>query len=148
MTALSDLIREANTLEWSTRDIAKRASDRGLKLSHATAGKVLNGTHGRINLDTVFALEAVFNIPRNRITDAAEMPRIGELYQPPIEAARLSERQRRAVTELILSIVNDQGGTAHGNAAPTKPPPDELGPRRVASTAKKAARKTTEPPES
>ena len=109
MSELSDLIGRANRdREWSTRAIAKKARAAGFSVSHATVGKVLNGTHGRIDIDTVLALEHVFNIPSKRITDAAGVPPVGEPYRPPTEARQLSTRQRKAVSELILAIVKDQ----------------------------------------
>ena len=122
MTELSELVSEANReREWSTRDIARRAEERGFKLSHSTASKVLNGSHGLINLETVFALEAVFGLSRDAITAAAGIPAVGGLYEPPREAAHLSVRQRKAISELILSIVKE-GGAEDDRPATSQPP--------------------------
>lgn len=158
MTELSDLITEANRERGlSTREIEADATKRGHKLSHSTAGKILNGTHGRVSQDSVRALEAVFGIHRDKISKAAGLLPIGERYEPPSESSMLTERQRLAITELILSIVSE-GGMAHGNAAPSKTPDpgpadqpgkdelDERRGRRKPQVQKRAARETTEPP--
>ena len=114
MSALSDALNEANVHQWSSRDIARRS---GGKINHATAAKYLNGTHAKRPTEPKLqALADVFSLPVQKLRELANMP-AGERtpYQPPAEAARLNERQRRAVNELIrlLADTAQEGGEGH-----------------------------------
>lgn len=131
MSELSRLITEANReKQWSTRDVMNKARAAGFKISHGTVGKVLNGTHGRVDLDTVYALEHVFKIHRDRITAAAGVPRIGGPYSPPEEAVQLTERQRRAVSELIVAIVKSEAAVVEPLPVSVEPALELSGPDR------------------
>lgn len=105
MSALSDALNKANVNGWSSREIARRAGDR---VHHATISKFLNGKHSTNPGDDVLsAFAEVFPT-----LSLVELRRLAgrpagedEPYRPPAEAALLSARQRKAVDELIRSMV-------------------------------------------
>lgn len=146
MTKLSDLVSEANREHgWSTREISHRASKAGQTISHGTAGKVLNGTHGKVELATINALHAVFGTPVAALIEAAGLRTPLGPYTPPQEAVMLSERQRSAISELIRSIVasaeGEAGGTVIAGDFPPAPSGDEQTAVDVATQVAQAARK-------
>lgn len=106
MTALSDLLAEANVQGWSSREIARRAEKNGHKLSFASSAVYLGGRHGVPTEAVLAAFSDVLNIPINKLRTAAGVP-VGEgsPWAPPSEANRLDLRQRRALEELIRSMV-------------------------------------------
>jgi transcriptional regulator with XRE-family HTH domain len=152
MTALSDLLTEANVRNLSARKLALAAREAGFTLNHDTAARYLRGDHGRPNEATLHALSKVLRIPLSRLRAAASLPASEtEPYLPPAEASRLSRRQRRAIDEIIRAMLE---------SADT-PGRDDLAPRRARRTAvdatnpatkkggrpsRAARRGTTEPP--
>lgn len=123
MSALSDALNEANKQGWSTRQIAEKSG-----LNHATVAKYLNGTHAvRPDEETLKALSEVFRIPLERLRELAGLqPGEPDPYVPPQEAARLTRRQRRAVDEVIRSMLDPTekvGGGRARSSAPMKLPP-------------------------
>lgn len=106
MTALSDILSESNTQGWSTREIARRAEKNGHTLAQPTVSKYMGGRHGRPTEAVLAAFSDVLNIPINKLRTAAGVP-VGEgsPWAPPSEANRLDLRQRRALEELIRSMV-------------------------------------------
>lgn len=106
MTALSDLLRDANVDQLSTREIARRAEKNGHRLSLASASVYLGGRHGVPTEAVLEAFSDVLNIPIAQLRAAAGVPTgAGEPWSPPAEANRLDHRQRRALEELIRSMV-------------------------------------------
>lgn len=106
MTALSDLLADANVQGWSTREIARRAQKNGHKLSQASANVYLAGRHGSPTEPVLAAFSDVLNIPIDKLRTAAGVPAgTGSPWTPPSEANRLDTRQRRALEELIRSMV-------------------------------------------
>lgn len=107
MSALSDLLRAANTSGGSARSIARSARELGFSLNHDTAARYLRGDHGRPDEQTLVALGAVLDVPISQLRRAASLPsEQTEPYQPPAEASRLSRRQRRAVDEIIRAMLD------------------------------------------
>jgi transcriptional regulator with XRE-family HTH domain len=126
MSALSDLLNEANGGKLSARSVARAAQAAGFSLNHDTAARYLRGDHGRPDETTLLALSKVLRIPLSRLRAAASLP-AGEVepYRPPAESSRLNRRQRRAIDEIIRAMLE---GQPTGQA-------DELAPRRGRRTA-------------
>ncbi|MGH3495758.1 MAG: hypothetical protein ACRDQ1_21380 [Sciscionella sp.] len=121
MSGLSEVINTANTRGLSGREIARRAQQRGHTLNHDTAARYLRGDHGTPDEATLVALAQVLEVPLRTLRTAADLPAESTtLYVPPVEASRLTRRQRRAVDEIIRAML-DQGaeraGTGTGNVA-------------------------------
>lgn len=136
MTALSDLLNEANAGKLSARSLARTAQAAGFSLNHDTAGRYLRGDHGRPDEATLLALAKVLRIPLSRLRAAASLP-AGETepYRPPAESSRLSRRQRRAIDEIIRAMLESTGTGSE----------DDLAPRRARRTAANASRPAIKP---
>jgi transcriptional regulator with XRE-family HTH domain len=126
MSALSDLLTEANAGKLSARSLARAAQAAGFSLNHDTAARYLRGDHGRPDEATLLALSKVLRIPLNRLRAAASLPaEVTEPYRPPAESSRLNRRQRRAIDEIIRAMLEGQPAAK----------PDELASRRSRHTA-------------
>ena len=136
MSALSDLLNQANTGRLSARSLARSAQSAGFTLNHDTAARYLRGDHGRPDEATLLALSKVLRIPLSKLRAAASLP-VGETepYHPPAESSRLSRRQRRAIDEIIRAMLEstDTGGQ------------DELSPRRVRRATAGSGRTSSNP---
>lgn len=135
MSALSDLLNEANAGKLSARSLARTAQAAGFSLNHDTAARYLRGDHGRPDEATLLALSKVLRIPLSRLRAAASLP-AGETepYRPPAESSRLSRRQRRAIDEIIRAMLESSIGA------------DELATRRGRRTAAGTTRATKSSP--
>lgn len=113
MSALSDLLSEANSERLSARFIARAAKQAGFTLNHDTAARYLRGDHGRPDETTLLALSKVLRVPLGKLRAAASLPaEETEPYRPPVEASRLNRRQRRAVDEVIRAMLETAGKPA------------------------------------
>lgn len=120
MTALSDRLADAKGND-SIDAIAERAAAAGHKIDRATVWRYIAGTHAKNPPDSVLrALAAGFGLDVRELRTLAGKP-AGELgkWTPPDEAARLSQDQRRALDQLIKSIVREEVGNDE-RSAPTK----------------------------
>lgn len=107
MTALSEVLREANGGKLSARSIAREAQAAGFSLNHDTVARYLRGDHGRPDEPTLRAFAAVLKVPLARLREAADLPSEAiEPYVPPAEASRLTRRQRKAVDEIIRAMLD------------------------------------------
>lgn len=123
---LSEFLQAANRGGLSAREVARRARARGHTLNHDTAARYLNGNHGAPEETTLVAFADVLDIPLKQLREAAGLPTdTTDPYVPPREASRLTRRQRRAVDEVIRSMLEPTGR----RVAPT-----ELDPRRTGAT--------------
>lgn len=104
MSALSDALNDANVEGWSAAEIARRSGDR---IHRATAANVLRGKHAANPSDEVLeAFADVLDIPLVKLRQLAGRPGgTADPYVPPPEADLLDARQRRAVDEVIRSMV-------------------------------------------
>ncbi len=128
MTRLSEVLTAANTGGLSARAVARRAQERGHSLNHDTAARYLRGDHGRPDESTLLALADVLAVPLATLRAAAGLPsEQTDPYIPPLEANRLSRRQRRAVDEIIRAMLDP------GTARTAGEQPDELTARRRAA---------------
>ncbi|MFL6164006.1 MAG: hypothetical protein ACJ74U_17530 [Jatrophihabitantaceae bacterium] len=125
MSALSELLNEANAGKLSARSLARAAQAAGFSLNHDTAARYLRGDHGRPDEATLLALSKVLRISLTRLRAAASLPAdVTEPYRPPVESSRLNRRQRRAIDEIIRAMLE----------SPATTKPDELAPRRSRRT--------------
>lgn len=135
MSALSDTLSAANTARHSGREIARLARDRGYTLNHDTAARYLRGDHGRPEESTLVAFADVLQIPLALLREAANLPtELTTPYVPPAESSRLTRRQRRAVDEIIRSMLEPTKADGSDGA-------DELSSRRARKPASNAARR-------
>lgn len=133
MSALSDLVNKGlarrGRSDWSLRALEAHVDER---LSHGSIAKYRNGTHGVPDEETLDVLSDLTGISVERLRRAAGLPEgQREVYQPPVESARLDRRQRRALDELIRSFVTAQEehddasqeqGSEEGSAEIAEPP--------------------------
>jgi transcriptional regulator with XRE-family HTH domain len=132
VTALSDLLVASNKAGLSARGLARKAQERGHSLNHDTAARYLRGDHGVPDEATLIALSDVLGVPMRELRAAADLPfEATAPYVPPAEASRLTRRQRRALDEIIRSMVEPTRARAQR---------DEVGERRGAATRRPAAR--------
>ena len=132
MSGLSDLLAARNTAGSSARAIARRAQELGYTLNHDTAARYLRGDHGSPDEATLVAFSQVLRVPLRELRAAANLPsETTTPYVPPLEASRLTRRQRRAVDEIIRAMIE-----------PTKPvsEPADLTARRRRPAQRQAAR--------
>lgn len=109
MTVLSELLHQSNVQGWSNREISVRADKNGHKLSRASVDVYMGGRHGRPTEAVLAAFSDVLNIPIDKLRTAAGVPAgTGSPWTPPSEANRLDTRQRRALEELIRSMVTSE----------------------------------------
>ena len=91
-----------------------RQSLRGLAdaagVGHPTIKRLI--AEGRTSPKTVQAVADALAVTVERVEEWAGMePATGEPWNPPDAARRLSPRARAALTELILAITDERGGT-------------------------------------
>jgi hypothetical protein len=132
MSGLSEVLTAANTDRHSGREIARLARERGFTLNHDTAARYLRGDHGRPEEATLIAFADVLGISMTVLREAANLPtELTTAYVPPSEASRLTRRQRRAVDEIIRSMLEPTSAAGR----------DELAPRRARQPSSAAARR-------
>ena len=128
VTGLSEVLTAANTGGLSARAVARRAQEHGHSLNHDTAARYLRGDHGRPDESTLLALADVLDVPLATLRAAAGLPsEETDPYVPPLEANRLSRRQRRAVDEIIRAMLDPGAGRG------TRDQPTDLAARRRAA---------------
>lgn len=121
VSALSDLL---NGTSVSARQAADRAVEVGIDLPYGTLAGYWAGNHGRPSAASIKKLAQVVPLTEQKLQQAAwsVTAPLGP-YTPPEEAMHLDHRQRRAVDELIKSIVATRGdGHADQPTSPTSPP--------------------------
>lgn len=108
MSALSELLRAAAARHgWSAREVSRQARAAGFTMNHDTVARYMRDTHARPDEATLEALAAALSIPLGDLRRAADLPSEATgPYDPPREAARLTQRQRHAIDELIRSMTD------------------------------------------
>lgn len=112
VSALSDLL---NSQPVSARQAAEIAAEMEIDLRYGTLSGYWAGKHGRPTHQSLAKLAAVIpSLTEKQLQEAAwnTSSPLGP-YSPPDEAIHLSERQRRALDELIRSVVAIQQGQSH-----------------------------------
>lgn len=140
MTALSDRLNEAKGTD-GLDVIVARAEAKGHKVHRGTFANYFKGKHAkRPSEDVLLALADGLGLKVTELRAIAGLP-AGELgeYKPTPLANRLDRDQRRALDELIRTIVAKEEGQAHGQTPAEKSPSSPPHLRVV----KKAARPKT-----
>ncbi len=107
VSALSDVLNQHIQVKYgndvSNRELARKS---GGALSRATIDKYRRGDHGTPSPEILLAFHSLTGAPLTEMRTAAGMP-AGERdpWKPPVEADLMNRRQRKAVTELIRSMV-------------------------------------------
>jgi transcriptional regulator with XRE-family HTH domain len=107
MSELSDLINDALARKgWAGYSLRELASRSNGDLSKDAIHKYRRGQHGKPDEETLQALADLTGESLANLRQAAHIPAGGlGPYEPPVEAVRLSRRQRLAIDELIRSMV-------------------------------------------
>jgi transcriptional regulator with XRE-family HTH domain len=143
VTNLSELLVASNRSGLSARAIARRAQERGHSLNHDTAARYLRGDHGTPDEGTLVGFADVLDVPLRALRAAANLPsEATEPYVAPIEASRLTRRQRRAVDEIIRAMLEPTASTSAAEGASVA----EL-PARDTSSRRAARHGEPEPPD-
>lgn len=116
MTRLSDRLNDAKN-GVSIVAAVERAKKAGHAIERGTVYRYLKGDHAKNPTDeTLEALAFVFDLKVTDLRDLADKPS-GELepYSPPSYANRLNRDQRRALNELIRTIVESADASLTGH---------------------------------
>lgn len=107
VSKLSDLLNGGSV---TARQAADKAEKAGVDLRYGTIAAYWSGGHGRPTAKTLSKLAKVVPFTEKQLQEAAwDVSAPLGPYVAPDEAALLDERQRRAVDELIRSIVATRG---------------------------------------
>lgn len=121
MSKLSDRLAEAKG-DRSLDDVVSQAEGKGHSVHRATFAKYFAGDHAQNPRESVLkALADGLGLKVTELRQLAGKP-AGELgpYHPPAVADRLNRDQRKALDELIRTIVTTKEGQAHGNSPAKK----------------------------
>lgn len=129
MSALSEVLREANTEKRSTRTLAAIATRAGHPIDFSTISLYLRGKHGQPDEETLLALSAAFDVPLSKLREASGLPTATEPFVLPAEASRLNRKQREAVMAVVSAFL-DRG---EGEGSAEQPAPMNEGPDGPAS---------------
>lgn len=116
MSALSDLL---NSQPITARQAAEKAASEGIDLRYGTIAAYWSGRHGRPTRETLAKLAKVLPLTEERLQRAAwnASAPLGP-WVPPEASALLDQAQRRALDQLIKSIVRTKGAP-HADQSPT-----------------------------
>ena len=120
VSALSDLL---NGQTVSARQAADKAEELGIDLPYGTLSGYWAGNHGRPTRQSLAKLaQVVPSLTEAKLQEAAwgRSAPLGP-YEPTSESVHLTEPQRRALDDLIKSIVNP--GAGHAKTSPRTPKP-------------------------
>jgi hypothetical protein len=124
VSALSDLINRSLTRKgWGSDSLRTLAARSDNRLSKDTVRAYRSGNHGQPDEEILEAWSQLIDVPIDRLRKAAGIPS-GESapWVAPAEAARLTRRQRDALTELIRSFTDakedHRGAPQPGTQAP------------------------------
>lgn len=121
MSKFSDRLNRARGEE-SIRSVAARAAKLG-HVGESTIYPYFRDGHGQPSMGVVVGLALALKIPSQELRVLADIPAEGQPWMPPVEARYLDDRQRRAVDELIRSIVATRGAEhADQSQSPTGTP--------------------------
>jgi len=109
MSALSELLTNANTDGWSYELIAEKAQARGHRLSRDTAWRYMTGRQAKTSPDQLRALADVLGLRYDKVSRAAGQPADLGPYEPPREANALTQQEREALNLIIRALVRGRG---------------------------------------
>lgn len=103
MTKFSDRLNAARGEE-SIRSVSARAATFG-HVAKSTLYPYFRDGHGQPSMGVVVGLAMALRIPTRELRELAGIPAQGQPWTPPQEACLMTDRQRKAVEELIRSMV-------------------------------------------
>lgn len=103
MSKFSDRLNEARGEE-SIRSVSARAARLG-HVGESTLYPYFRDGHGQPSMGVVVGLASALHVPVDELRSLAGIRAPGAPWIPPQEAQLMSERQRKAVEELIRSMV-------------------------------------------
>lgn len=122
MSKLSDRLNQARGDE-SIRSVSARAAKLG-HVGESTLYPYFRDGHGQPSMGVVVGLAMALRIPSQELRELAGIPAEGQPWMPPQESRSLDDRQRRALDELIRSIVATRGAdNAIESTVPDSPAP-------------------------
>lgn len=108
MDKLTELLRDRQQGR-SLRTLRDNAARRGQVIGHATIGLYLGDSHPVPTEETLRALAAAFGVSLKKLREAAGMGTVTTPFRLPADADKLTERQRRAVAEVVRAMLNPGG---------------------------------------
>lgn len=112
MSKFSDRLNQARGEE-SIRSVSARAAKLG-HVGESTLYPYFRDGHGQPSMGVVVGLAMALKISSQELRELAGVPAQGQPWTPPQEACLLTERQRKAVEELIRSMVTSTPTTQDG----------------------------------
>lgn len=119
MTHLSDKLNELNKNNFSTRQIANLATERGHSINHATVARYLNGKHPNPpRREALEALAIALGTDIANLERAAGMTESRTPFEMPAKAATLNDAERAAILNLIdVMVASKTPSTLPGTVA-------------------------------
>lgn len=119
VSALSDLL---NSKPITARQAAEKAEEMGIPLPYGTIAAYWSGGHGRPSASTLAKLARVVEFTEKQLQEAAwnTTAPLGQ-WVPPEESIHLDQHTRKALDNLIRSVVAATRGSS--NAVETAPQP-------------------------
>lgn len=109
MTHLSDRLNELNKNNFSTRHLAKLATDNGHPINHATVARYLNGKHPNPpRREALEALAMALGTDLANLERESGLPESRSPFELPAKAATLSDSERAAILHLIDVMVSSK----------------------------------------
>lgn len=110
MTHLSDRLNELNKNNFSTRQLAKLATDRGYPINHATVARYLNGKHPNPpRREALESLAVALGTDLANLERESGLPESRSPFELPAKAATLTDSERAAILHLIdVMVANKQ----------------------------------------
>lgn len=102
MSHLSDVLRDLNTREYSSRKIAELAEREGHDVHYTTISRYLGGKHPiPPRYEVLAAFASALRVPIEQLTTAGNVAPRTERFELPDEADALDEQERQAVVNLV-----------------------------------------------
>lgn len=144
---LMDHTRDPDGRPWTTRSLARATQEHGEGMSHATVGKIADGTNDNPRMKTVEDLAAALKTSPGfffSLYDVSDLPSVQMFGNPRIREL-LTVMHRLTPTDLadVEALVTERALAAGDPPEPVRPPPVETpkrpGRRRMSEAARRAA---------
>lgn len=128
MTHLSDRLNELNKNNFSTRQLAKLATDRGYPINHATVARYLNGKHPNPpRREALESLAVALGTDLANLERESGLPESRSPFELPAKAATLTDSERAAILHLIdVMVANKQAPVTTLSDVPSFGGPDDM----------------------
>lgn len=132
---------------WTTRSLAAETQAHGVGMSHATVGKIADGTNDNPRMKTVEDLAAALAVSPGfffSLYDVSDLPSVQMFGNPRIRELltamqRLSPADLADVEALVAARVSAAGDPPAHPLPPPPEPPKRPGRRRMSEAARRAA---------